>query len=513
MVDAGDSEHLRLNRRWFNIARRLSSAMATLRQYESAATYAELASFVATTHHPGVLSSPALEQTLARVGSAWSKHLDETPTPANPGGDDWPQRVVHVATQIGEVGGHSRWILNWIRRDPRRQHSLALVGQRSEPVPTTFSEAIENSRGSIHVIDHRSSPKDKARRLIDVTAPYDTIILSSHPSDIIPSLAYSSHSHPPIIRLNHGDHRFWIGTTITDILVDFRSAGALQSRNYRGIPSSRSYVFPLPVRDDRRVSRTAARSALDLDSDWPVILTVGSKFKFRSQGGPTYLDLIAPALDAIPDLRVLIVGPTPEDVWLEAASRWPDRVRPLGILPDLSLYHSAADLYLESYPMGSATAALESGICGMPIVRFTPSSELALLWELPESVKDCQINLRTQADLLDTLVRLLRDDRQEAIRLGQLTRDQILKVHGDEAWERDLESVYRAARDLDTSTTSERLRAAELPRHEAALSAASRPPATLPLFARLMLNRRDHLDKVSRVLLAVASRATSLRVG
>ena len=103
-------------------ARRASSGDA-----DSVISIARAAAEWASSHHPGRLLSPDLEETLRKAGRSVVKNFDPWR-----GGNG---RVLHVLTNAAEVGGHTRLVDRWIRFDVKREHSMVLTEQVKKKVP------------------------------------------------------------------------------------------------------------------------------------------------------------------------------------------------------------------------------------------------------------------------------------------------------------------------------------------------------------------------------------------
>src|SRR5262249_14731301 len=56
------------------------------------------------------------------------------------------RKVLHVATSVHNVGGHTKLIANWINRDPDSCHCLLITGgsssQREDGIPVWLREAV-----------------------------------------------------------------------------------------------------------------------------------------------------------------------------------------------------------------------------------------------------------------------------------------------------------------------------------------------------------------------------------
>ncbi|MGB3546687.1 MAG: hypothetical protein WBA17_06915, partial [Saprospiraceae bacterium] len=87
-------------------------------------------------------------------------------------------RILHVATKISPVGGHTRVINNWVRHDSSNHHEILLTSQVAD-IPSFLS----------HVTIIRCEPENDLLSLaFDINAKikiggYDLIILHIHQND------------------------------------------------------------------------------------------------------------------------------------------------------------------------------------------------------------------------------------------------------------------------------------------------------------------------------------------
>ena len=58
----------------------------------------------------------------------------------------------------------------------------------------------------------------------------DMVILHHGGHDLVPLLAFATTNLPPVAVLNHADHVFWLGSSITDMVVNQPRAGARLQR-------------------------------------------------------------------------------------------------------------------------------------------------------------------------------------------------------------------------------------------------------------------------------------------
>ena len=141
------------------------------------------------------------------------------------------------------------------------------------------------------------------------------------------------------------------------------------SHLYR-VPSARIHVIANHRRADWFVppdadERTAARQALGLEGDAPVVLYLGA-LEAEKQ-----LDVAISAVGRMPEARMLVAGSGSLAAELEAraARAAPGRVWFLGPVADpRPLLHATDVVVLTSRTEGQPGVAIEAGLCGVPVV-------------------------------------------------------------------------------------------------------------------------------------------------
>lgn len=441
---SGGHFNLDVNRALFKSAETLVRLEAALRRQNAAVLHADAACRLAAWRHPGCFTSLRLERSLEDLGRS------SLPWPAtgSDAGARIPASVLHVMTKPAALGGHTHWVRRIIEGDATRRHSLALSDAAIDCVPDDLAGAVRASGGDlIELSSAGGSWRRRARRLQAAHLDHDITLLSTDPGDAIPSLALADRpAGRAVVRLNHADHIFWIGTSVTDVLVEFRPAGAICSASRRGYPAWRQRLLPLPVEQPLSgMSREAARSRMGLAPESFVVLTVGSAYKFEALGGPAFLDLVEPALSSVPQLVLIVVGPTMSGRWSVAARTWGDRLLVLPGSRDLSAYFAGADAFLNPAPIGSDTLMWEAASFALPVVMMQPDPpELALVRGDPDEFGGAALAARDSTALADVLSRLARDPSYRRER-GVAASAVVEQGHIGNAWSSRLDSLWESA--------------------------------------------------------------------
>lgn len=430
------------------------------RKWDIAAVYAQIAADHAVWNHAGVWTSSKMEEMLLAIGQQLKPdRIGKTGTR-----EDSRVRVLHVLTEAYGIGGHTRLVWRWIQEDRTRSHSVALTRQGGTPMPQALIDAIRSSGGDVTFLDKKMGGLlARARALRKLSVGFDYVVLHVHPYDVVPVIAFAEkHDCPPVILLNHADHLFWVGVSVSDVVAHIRDAGLKLSRERRGIEEDRCVILPIPVTlPARQLSRAQARQQLSLAENAVVLLTVAVPFKYEPiLGEASFIDAVLPVLSRHEQLVLLVVGPEPNGQWERGVRESNGKIRVYGKREDTGIFYQAADIYLDSFPAASLTSMLEAAGYEVPLVAFSPFREEAgVLAADSPGFADTLIAPKDIESYRAEISRLA-ENMELRTQLGERTKESIAHIHVGTNWTGFLENTYdRTSRVLpvrpQTRTTDE----------------------------------------------------------
>jgi hypothetical protein len=387
--------------------------------------------------HPGMLASPVLERLLNDTGRGLIPDAVRT----GPEADARPpkvERVLHVASEVYESGGHGRVLERWIEHDRERVPTVLFING-DHPVPDSVVRAVAQRGGGFARISLRADTLTRARELRLLASRHDLVVLHIHNYEILVPLALADPvGRPPTILVNHSSHLMWSGVGCTDVVVSFSDLEAEMTVARRGVARERSLVMGLPSAPRTLPGRSQARAQLGLDPDGPVLLSMGATYKLHPVFEVAHRNLVSAALDALPQATVLLVGPRAEDRVVE-----PDpRVRVLGVVSDTSAVFAAADILIDSWPLTGGTTVIDAGDAGLTVVALA-DPPLPILSPPASALDGCVVRAADLQELRDRLSELWASPERRAD-LGRRSRAAVATHHGD-GWSEQMESVVAAA--------------------------------------------------------------------
>lgn len=443
---AGDRAEIDRNFAGFNRIVLRADRAARSGDASGAAQLATAAAHFAWARHPGIFHSPRLERLLVDIGGGAGRESNAVRAESRD-----PRRVLHVMTSASAVGGHTRLARRWIEWDDGRLHAVALTGQASE-IPSDLVGAARAAGGEVFDLGLRD-PVQRARRLREIVLGFDAIVLHTHPHDVVPLIALAEPGVPPVTFVNHADHVFWLGGAVSNVVASIRPSGERLAVLRRGVAPERSARMPVPMPTPvRSLERGAAKRALGLTADELLALTIAVPYKLGGRGQEGFLELARPVLERFPTLTWVVVGPEEDRAWVDVRRATGGRLHAVGVHPQVNVFYEAADLYVDSYPLGSLTSVLEATSYGVPAVGYCPYEGSARHFCIDDPAFE---GPAVRAQERDTFVRELArlvDDPAAREAEGRRAAESLAAAHTGPGWLQRVQETYRQAASTPRAT-------------------------------------------------------------
>jgi hypothetical protein len=316
-------------------------------------------------------SSYRLEKLVQTIGEKVMQPATHGPKP-----NSGKRRILHVASELYELGGHTPLLLKWIQRDQDSEHAVFLTRQTEATIPAKIFAQHRVNQSVICRLSKGESLVETAQQLLNTAGGYDFLVLHIHPDDIVPLLAFAHTKPVPVYFLNHADHCFWLGASILDGLIQLREPSIELDKKRRGIDAPQ-FVLTIPVNTPAIASIASKHEVLGkygiTAQQTFVLLTTSTESKFKPLLEYNYFESVIPVLDQNPQAVLLIVG-IGSDKDLAIKYNHP-QIKYLGYLSpeDLSSIENTVDIYLETFPNSSFTALLQVLMKGKPVhFMFSP---------------------------------------------------------------------------------------------------------------------------------------------
>jgi hypothetical protein len=412
---------------------------------------AALAARVAAVYYPGRFADGAVENPTLEVGVDLCNGVTENIgfLPASHSKEGHRRRLLHVATHVAPIGGHTRMLDHWVRSDQSSRHSLVLVNQRDGAVPPWLSASVRDSGGQIVIFPSAARLLAKAQALRQLARrDADLVVLHHGPWDVVPTTAFALCEGPPVALVNIADHQFWVGGSVSDIVISLRSAGAEHAAERRFAPVNT--VLPVPLAcPSCQISRVDARQVLGIPVEQIMLLSIGRAEKYRPCGSFDFVQTAGKILDRQPRGHLYVVGESASGITPYLRVPLHERLHLIGSIEDPFLYRSAADLYLESFPFGSQTALLEAALSKLALVpAYAPL--FPLLVANDDALNDLIPRAQDEQGYIEQVDLLIRQPTRRA-ELGEALQKRLLIDHVGDGWLNRLAGIYRQTAELKHS--------------------------------------------------------------
>lgn len=321
----------------------------------------------------GILSSARLERLLAQTAGRLPP-LEASNVSMSKKSER--RNVVMVMTHAYETGGHSRMATRWIKLDDCSDYTLVLTLQDHIPVPRDFADLEADGGMRLVVFPQASSREERALALRKIFVAADYVVLNTHPSDVLPSVALGAIPEPPpVLYNNHASHAFWVGAEVSRLVL----CGTNYLLGRRGVGGANVAWIPTPLDFGRLDASSAmdARIIFGIPQGVPLLFSCGASFKYTEVDGVSLAGLLTPLMAENESIFLLVAGAgasgvPPAPVWVRFVARFGERVKLVDRIDEATLNacYKAADVFLDSTPFSSPTTILEAAAAGVPVVRF-----------------------------------------------------------------------------------------------------------------------------------------------
>ncbi len=389
------------------------------------------AAFFAQHCYVGYLADHRLEAKIKVIGEKLPAIARKTGTPG-------PLKILHIATKIYQIGGHTRVIKNWIEQDRENSHQILLTDYRSD-VPDFFRDIYVTKCKT----ESNSYGLAKEIHLIVSNGNYDLLLLHIHQYDAA-CLAAIANCQTPVL-YNHADYTYWVGVSFANYIIDY------QETNRRTTTSRRmgnSLCLPFNVQLELVESPEVKPTLAKMDQYRVTLVSMARAEKYQPKKNYDFFKFYNAYLSDNPDVGLFVIGVSEEN-YFELYNNKPeaDNIHLLGKITHPGSLLSRADLFIEPFPMGTGLGTVEAACHGAaPIFNYGRLPTIDVSGVYPTfGGENSEIYVRTDTleeyrNRLDQLLQdasLLNDYRTKSLKYSE----KFLMP----AWKKNLSSIYGKA--------------------------------------------------------------------
>ena len=366
-------------------------------------------------NHGGYYADGRIEDILLQYGRALERLVDRETAQKGldallPPGDT--PSTLHVATELGDIGGHTRILHQFFKRWEDTDQALVLTGQAVEDLPRWFVDDLPGLK--IISLQSAGSLLERSYRLRGIACASKRVILYHHPFDVVPVIALSTDGCPPVCLFDHAHSWFWLGPSVADLVLApsaFHRDFARKTRPVREV-----HHFSFTQIDDPDTAfgseeKVEAKRSLGMSPDRVCIITVGTPEKFLPNSEYNFWRTANRILDRFENVELFVIG-IHEDFRPERGCHIEsERAHFTGPLSDLTTYYKAADICLDALPQPSLGATFYSVLIGLacPLHKYGAAGILSAGAVIGSSLYErCVGTPRNEEEYLEKLEFLIR---------------------------------------------------------------------------------------------------------
>lgn len=389
-----------------------------------------IASDYATYNHTGYYYSTKLEKLFIDYAKSIKVELKSNYK---------PNTFLHVLTKAFTGGGHTRVVEKWIEQSPNNQtHSVICINQEKNQIPEKLKNAIKEKNGEL-ILLNKDNLKDRAIELRKIASEYEYVILHTHMEDPTALVAFGSEDFKrPIIFYNHADHMFWLGKSVTDKLATLREYADTLTIPKRNIKDSFMLGVPIESKTRQIIDKKIAKEKLNLDTNKKLIVSAGNPHKYTPMCGKSFVDYLLNIIKENDNIQIIIIGPSPkEKLWKQAYKKSNGIIKTIGQIDYNNGYFdymNAADLVIDSWPMGGGTVMIDALSCNTPVLALkNPIGQL-------DYFSKSQAYCKTEDELYQKTKLVLNNEdfRNNLVNEVKINLEQ---DHSVESWSKKLEKL------------------------------------------------------------------------
>lgn len=306
-----------------------------------------------STYYFGYLSSIQLEIMLLKIAK------DTLPKENFKAKSIPTRKVLHIASELYSVGGHTRVLSDWIKYDIESNSEILITRQKSK-----IKLPISSKTTLIEKEDSLSKAKE-IRKFLSKNY-FDVIILHQHMDDVIPTLAlwdFKEKSTSKIFFYNHANFQFSIGNIIAHKRINFSIGDTEISEQHRTPIDDLTLPFVIGEKLDfvkDKLESTKLKKELNIKDDVTIFLTIGSAYKYEPYKKLNFFDEWNTFLTNTPNAVLISVG-CDEHIFNQYC---PNSIRAenlilLGIVTNPIKYYSLSNYIVDIYPLQTGLGMIQ----------------------------------------------------------------------------------------------------------------------------------------------------------
>ena len=399
-------------------------------------------------NHPGCFFDAEIENLLISYGHELEDHVDIEKISQDIDSIFSTQNdctTLHIATEIAEIGGHTRIINQVIKRSKELNQYLVLTGKDIFYVPEWFEKSTEGFVTISSLIKYKTH-FEKAFALRLLSNHFKRILIYAHPFDIVPTIAFAEKNSIPVAVDNHAHSWFWYGKAIADLIFCHTEYHTEFTKKYR----KSNHCFHLSFAQIDRLDhlpgieeKAKAKKSINIGENKTVILSAATREKFVPNNEYNFFEILECIVEKYPDVVCIVVGLPDNDPLVKDSAKH-ERIIFHPVIKDLTNYYLASDICLESMPQPSLGVQLQAPLVGLscPMPKYGKSRVFKRYFPGEVSLYNQHFSEEMSKNQFFEKLDLLINNEQLRIDIAKQIRESLQKIKSDDALYKNLKELY-----------------------------------------------------------------------
>ena len=340
-----------------------------------------------------------------------------------------------LASTIFDIGGHTECLMRFAEsfyEEYKLQLFLTNSHGSSKVEAKTKYAYLQTILAVNDADDNGASYSEKIRYLINkiLASEIKIIFVYMHMDDVVSCAVLSfiaKHTDIKVVFINHGDHTFSLGFEFSDLIIELRRQGQFITQHFR--KKLNTTIIPLQgVTSDKCKTYSdeelqAKRGELGLSVDDLVSLSGFSSYKVFKDKRNYYLHFIKNLLQNEPKLKHVLVTELSEKHKkkirrvFQGNEQLLDRLLVIDRVVEFDLLLQVADVFIDSFPLGSALVHIDAIRNRLPtVIKKNSRNELYTFYNY--LYDDYEYAIENVDEMLTKSLSLIRN-KDERLRIAE----------------------------------------------------------------------------------------------
>ncbi|SDH06782.1 hypothetical protein [Psychroflexus sediminis] len=342
--------YIRLNFLVHKIYLSYITSLVKKKKYKLAINSIEKLAGIYSKKYIGLLASNELEKLLIEIGR---KTINNQLVFEKKKNKQTNYKILHLATEFYDVGGHTRVVQDWIKHDLDNQYEVLLTNQRAE-----FNLTLNTKTYKLDPGDYFQ--KASQLRSFVFEQGFDKVIIHQHMHDVIPTLAFwdslKKNYNIDIIFYVHSDFRFSLGNIICNKRISYTRKHCQQSKKYR-VQGPKDYELPFINKAEKILSKedtNCLKKKHSINISDKIFMAIGSSYKFKPYKNINFLKEWNEFLKNNNSYTLIIIGCNEEHFYNYCPNELlSNKLKLFGNVTDPTEFYQISDYILNTYPIAT----------------------------------------------------------------------------------------------------------------------------------------------------------------